>query len=441
MASFSFKGGVHPRYFKELAREKPIQKAQLANQFTVPLTQHGGKRCEPAVAVGDTVEEGQLIGTSREFFSALIHSPVSGKVKKIERCLHPLGGFALSVIIEPDGTQARSFMEPLGSTVEQINPEDALARVKEAGIVGLGGAAFPAHVKYFPLEGRSIDTLIINGCECEPYLTADYRLMVERTDDLVLGARIIARILSVDRVVIAVENNKPLAIEGLADAVPGDSFTIAVAETKYPQGAEKMLIKAVLNREVPRGGLPLDVGVVVANVGTAVAVCEAVRDGKPLIERVVTVTGHGVKDPGNFLVKIGTPVSDLVRQAGGTGGSVGRLIMGGPMMGIALSTFDVPVIKGTSGMPVMTEASELKAEYLPCIKCSFCVRVCPIHLLPSTLSVIAEVKKWEQAEKYGVFDCIECGCCDFVCPSKRPIVQWVKTAKASLRKIGERRKK
>ncbi len=254
MGYFSFKGGVHPSYFKELAREKPIQRAEVSKQLTVPMLQHFGVRCDPSVTAGETVKEGQLIGRSRELFSAFVHSPISGKVKKIESALHPVGQNVLSVFIEPDGSGDRSFMEPLDPDLEEISPKDLLSRVKEAGIVGLGGAAFPAHVKYFPLEGKSIDTLIINGCECEPYLTADERLMIEKTGDLVLGARMIGRILGVNKIIIAAESNKPQALEKLEKATHDETIATATVETKYPQGAEKMLIKAVLDREVPRGG-------------------------------------------------------------------------------------------------------------------------------------------------------------------------------------------
>ena len=438
MGIFTFKGGVHPPYNKELSRDKAIQKAEIPKQFIIPLVQHIGVPCKPGVAAGEEVKEGRVIGKTEEFVSVPIHSPVSGKVKKIEPALHPNGQKVLSVFIEPDGLGGTDFMAPLGGAVEKLNPKDLLLRVKEAGIVGLGGATFPAHVKFTPLKEKSIDTLIINGCECEPALTADHRLMLENTGDLLLGAKIIGRILDARKIILAVETNKPDAIEKIEKAGQDGAFISVPVKTKYPQGAEKMLIKAILNREVPSGGLPPDVGVVVSNAGTAVAVCEAVRDGKPLIERVVTVTGDGVKNPANFLVKIGTPVSTLIEQAGGRQGTIGKLVMGGPMMGIALSSFEVPVIKGTSGILVMQKADYMTEDYLPCIKCSFCVQVCPVHLLPTTLSIIGEAKKWKMAERYGVFDCIECGCCDYVCPSKRPIVQWIKTAKVKLREIQKR---
>jgi len=438
MRLFSFRGGVHPPYRKELAMDRPVQAADIPETLVVPLVQHIGAPCAPTVEVGESVREGQLIGEAKAFVTAPVHSPVSGTVKKIDRTLHPLGFKVPSVAIKQDGEGQKAYLQPLGDDIASLDGKTMLERVKEAGIVGMGGATFPAHVKFAPPKGKIIDTLIINGCECEPYLTADYRVMLEYTEDLILGARMIGKILGVERIIIVVEKNKPEAIEKLKVTQNDGGFTTAVTETKYPEGAEKVLIHALLGREVPSGGLPMDVHVVVSNVGTALAVCEAVRDGKPLIERVVTVTGDGVKNPGNFLVKIGTPVEWLVEQAGGTIGEIGKLIMGGPMMGLAQASFEVSVIKGTSGILLMQKESVLVEEYHPCIKCSFCVQACPVHLLPSRLSIIAEAENWQLAGEYGVNDCIECGCCTYVCPAKRPIVQLIKTAKIKLRKIKAR---
>jgi len=441
MKLFSFQGGVHPAYRKELSGQKEIKEAGIPEQLVVPLSQHIGAPCEPGVAAGDRIKEGQVIGKTVSFVSAPVHSPVSGKVKKIEKSLHPLGQKVLSVIIQPDDEGARDYMKPLGKNASELDPKDILTRITDAGIVGMGGATFPAHVKFSPPKDKPIDTLIINGCECEPYLTADHRLMVEMPEYIISGAKMIGKVLDVKEIVIAVESNKPDAVEKLEKAGDEGDILCVLTKTKYPQGAEKMLIKAVLNREVPSGGLPMDVGVVVSNVGTALAVCESVRDGKPLIERVVTITGNGVKNPGNFFVKIGTPVKHLIEQAGGTAGNIGKCIMGGPMMGIAQASLDVPVIKGTSGILIMQEADYMHEGYLPCIKCSFCVQVCPVNLLPSKLSVIAEAKRWDLADNYGVNDCIECGCCEYVCPGKRPIIQFIKTAKIKVREIKEREKK
>ncbi len=435
MKLFSFKGGVHPPEMKELAEDSPIRKAEIPKNLTLPLVQHIGAPCKATVEVGQQVREGQVIGETQAFVTAPVHAPVSGKVKKIENVLHPLGIKVPAVLLEVDEGEEKEYMEPLGDDPAKLDPKRMLERVQQAGIVGMGGATFPAHVKFAPPKEKKIDTFIINGCECEPYLTADYRVMLERGDDVLLGAQMISKILGVERTIVGIEENKPEAIENLRQLTGNAGGEVQVVETKYPQGAEKMLIKALLNREVPSGGLPMDVGVVVSNVGTAVAVCEAVRDGKPLIERVVTVTGNSVGKPGNFLARIGTSVQSLVDQAGGTVGTVGKLIMGGPMMGLAQSSFDIPVIKGTSGILIMQEQGEMHETYLPCIKCSFCVQACPVHLIPSRLSIIAEAQNWKKAEEFGVNDCIECGCCTYVCPSKRPIVQFIKTTKMKLRKL------
>ena len=441
MGIFTFKGGVHPPYAKDLTNSKNIIQANIPKQLVIPMSQHIGAPCEPVVAVGDIVKEGQLIGKSTSFVSAPIHSPVSGKIKKIEPRLHPLGKNVLSIILEPDGEDTKEYYEPLGDDPSKIDAEKILERIKEAGIVGMGGATFPTHIKFSPPKDKPIDTLILNGCECEPYLTADHRIMLERSEDVVLGARMIAKVLRTEKIVIAVEDNKLDAIEELKKAASPYNIAVVATKTKYPQGAEKMLIKAILDREVPSGGLPMDVGVVVSNVGTSVAVCEAVRDGKPLIDRVVTVTGNAVKEPANFLSKIGIPISSLVEQAGGIEGELGKIIVGGPMMGIAQSSMEVPIIKGSSGVLLLQLENYMKVNYRACIKCSFCIRVCPVHLMPSILSIIGEAEKWELAEKYNVNDCIECGSCAYVCPSKRPIVQFIKTTKAKLREIKAMEKK
>ena len=440
MRFFSFKGGVHPPEMKELAEDKPVQKAEIPSTLTVPLVQHIGAPCTATVEAGQTVKEGQVIGAAQAFVTAPVHAPIAGKVKKIEPTLHPLGMKAMSVIIEGEGEGQKEYLPPLGDDPLRIDVKTMLERVQQAGIVGMGGATFPAHVKFSPPKEKRITTFIINGCECEPYLTADYRIMLERGEDVLLGTKMIAKILGVERTIIGVEENKPEAVENLRRLAANSRGEVQVLATKYPQGAEKVLIKALLDREVPSGGLPMDVGVVVSNVGTALAVCEAVRDGKPLIERVVTVTGNGVKTSNNFLARIGTSLQNLVDLAGGTVGIVGKLIMGGPMMGLAQSSFEVPVIKGTSGIVVLQQEVFMHEGYMPCIKCSFCVQACPVRLIPSRLSILAEAQDWKQAEMYGANDCIECGCCTYVCPAKRPIVQLIKTTKSMLRKLKAREK-
>jgi electron transport complex protein RnfC len=430
-----FAGGIHPNYNKEFSAQQPIRKAPVPGFLTVPLTQHVGVPCEPEVSPGEQVAEGQLIGRAKGAVSANIHAPVSGTVKRVERFTHPLGRKALAVVLESDGEPRSNYLSPLKGDAETLDPDSLRKRVAEAGIVGLGGAGFPAHIKYSPRKHNGIDTLIINGCECEPYLTADFRVMVERTADVILGVRMIARMLGTPRILIAVENDKPEAIARVREEGEGRTECV-VLPTRYPQGAEKVLIKALLDREVPRGGLPLDVGVVVANAGTALAVAEAARDGKPLIERVVTVTGSAVKQPGNFLARIGTPLSVLIEAAGGLSRQPGKIVVGGPMMGVAQYSTETPVIKSTSGILVLSQKEAVEQGYLPCIRCSFCVKACPMRLVPSTLSLIGEHRRWEVAREYGVFDCVECGCCSYVCPAKRPIVQWIRETKAHLRVKG-----
>lgn len=438
MGLLSFRGGVHPPYKKALTQSKSIKQAGIPDLLMVPLLQHIGAPCEPTVKVGDEVSEGQMIGNSKAFVSAPVHAPVSGKVKKIEPVLHPLGMKVPAVFIQPDGNENKSYMEPLRgyseNSTESLDRNDLINRVREAGIVGMGGATFPTHVKLSPPKDKPIDTLIINGCECEPYLTADHRLMVERPTDIIRGALLIARAIDAKKIFIAIEDNKPDAVESMRKSSEGTGIECVTLATKYPQGAEKMLIKAVVDREVPSGGLPMDVGTLVSNVGTAVAVYEAVALGKPLIERIVTVTGDIVASPGNFLVKIGTPVTFLIEETGGIPENLGKIVMGGPMMGLAQQTLEVPVIKGTSGILILPR-EEKEYTYRPCIKCSFCVQVCPVHLIPSRLSILGEAEEWEKAEDFGVNDCIECGSCTYVCPSKRPIVQLIKATKAKLREI------
>ncbi len=309
------------------------------------------------------------------------------------------------------------------------------ALIKDAGIVGLGGAAFPTNVKLSPPKEKPIDTVILNGAECEPYLTADHRLMVEHPQEIVNGLKIIMKSLGVTEGHIGIESNKPDAIKIMQDAVSGEpNIQVWPLTVKYPQGAEKMLIKAIKDREVPSKGLPMDVGVVVQNVGTALSVYEAVRYGKPLIERVVTVTGSGIKEPKNLMVRVGTLISDLIEQCGGLTESAVKVIGGGPMMGFAQWSLDVPAVKGTSGVLVLTESDCVSAEdYEPCIRCSSCIDICPMGLNPSMISILSEKGFYEETKEYNIFDCFECGSCAYVCPSRRPMVQFIRLAKSQIK--------
>lgn len=425
----SFKGGTHPPGGKELTQHKAIEKAQAPQVVTILLQQHIGAPCEPIVKRGDYVKMGQKIGEPKGFVSAPVHSSVSGTVKNIELVPSATGSKVMAVIIENDGLDALDDgIAPFD--YNKLSPKDLKQIVLDSGIVGMGGAAFPTHVKLSPPENKKIDSVILNGAECEPYLTADHRLMLEEPEKIVCGLKIIMKILGVENGYIGIEDNKPDAIESMRKAAAGEpGISVKALKTKYPQGAEKQLIFAITGRQVPSGGLPMDVGVVVNNVGTAAAICKAVETGMPLIERVVTVSGRGVKEPKNLLVRIGASFEDVINQCGGMVDKPARLISGGPMMGLAQYTTAVPVTKGTSGILVLTEDEVRDPRPDPCIRCGKCVEACPINLMPIFLSGHALKGDYDTTEKLHVLDCIECGSCSFVCPSKRPLVQSIRVAK------------
>lgn len=430
----TFERGIHPEYQKEITSNKPITSAQLPSRVVIPLSQHTGAPAKPEVNIGDEVKRGQLIGSPAGFVSAPVHASISGKVTAIAEFLHPSGRMISSVVIESDGKdEGISFKENVDYM--SMGVEEIKAIIKDAGIVGLGGAAFPTNVKLSPPKEKPIDTVILNGAECEPYLTADHRLMVEHSQEIVEGLKIIMKTLGVNKGYIGIEENKPDALEKMREVVSKESnIEIRSLEVKYPQGAEKMLIKAIKGREVPSRGLPMDVGVVVQNVGTALAIYEAVKYGKPLIERVVTVTGKGIKEPKNLMVRIGTLISDVVGQCGGLVNGAVKVIVGGPMMGFAQWSLDVPVIKGTSGILVLTEDEYVSSEeYFPCIRCGNCIDVCPMGLNPSMLSILSEKGRYEETKEYNLFDCFECGSCAFVCPANRPMVQFMRLAKSMVK--------
>ncbi|MBZ0157406.1 MAG: electron transport complex subunit RsxC [Alphaproteobacteria bacterium] len=431
MALATFKGGIHPPDKKELSKAKAISPAKPPKRVVLPLVQHIGAPCKLSVRIGQEVKMGEVIGTPEGFVSAPVHASVSGKVIAIGDFPLPTGRMVPSVVIENDGKEEWTSLKD-NPDYMKLSPDELKGKVRDAGIVGMGGAAFPAHVKLSPPKEKPVDVVILNGAECEPYLTADYRLMLERPSEVVEGLKVLMRIVNVSKGVIGIESNKPDAIEAMQRAVAGEpSLQVCALEVKYPQGAEKMLIKAAVDRDVPARGLPMDVGVVVQNIGTAVAVYEAARYGKPLIERVVTVTGEGIREPGNLLVKIGSLVSDLIGECGGFRSEVAKVVSGGPMMGFALYSLDVPVTKGTSGILVLPEEGVVHAEdFGPCIRCGRCIDICPMGLMPSMLSVLSEKGLYEEAKDYNLFDCFECGSCTYVCPSKRPIVQLVRLAKS-----------
>jgi Na+-translocating ferredoxin:NAD+ oxidoreductase subunit C len=424
-------GGVHPPDSKELSMDKAIRRAKAPQRVVILMSQHIGAPCKPVVEIGQRVKMGELIGAAEGFVSAPVHSSVSGKVISIGNYLSATGQSGAAVVIEND------FQDEWAPLTERPDYQDLLIdqlkhMVKEAGIVGMGGAAFPTHVKLSPPKEKTIDTLVINGAECEPYLTADYRLMLQNPKDIIEGCKIIMKILGVKKTVIGIENNKPDAIKIMTEAAANEpEITVLGLEVKYPQGAEKMLIKSVIDRKVPPRALPMDVGVVVQNVGTAVAIYEAVRYGRPLIERVVTVSGEAINYPANLIVRIGTPITDIIEECGNFKTIVSKVIVGGPMMGFAISDMNIPVTKGVSGLLAMPSKGLAHVDdFMNCIRCGRCIEACPMGLMPSMLSVTSERGFYEMSKEYHLFDCFECGSCTYVCPSKRPIVQFVRLAKS-----------
>jgi len=426
---------------KHQTENKAIERMPLPAKAYIPLSQHLGKVCSPLVKAGDSVVAGQKIASIDAHVYAPIHASISGKVSAIQDWPHPVLGRCKAIVIENEGqdrSPVTSHQSP--EEISNLTAEQIRNIVQDAGIVGMGGASFPAHIKLNP--PKPVDTLIINGAECEPYLTADYRLMVEKTEEIIKGIELVRRCLGVKQVYIAIEDNKPEAIE-VFESVSGERLAVSgrtphtahrtsivvVLKSQYPQGGEKQLIKNILGREVPRGKLPFDIGVVVHNVGTVFAIYEAVYKNKPLYERVVTVTGSCLSNPKNLLVRIGTPIRELIDFCGPLKEGPGKIIFGGPMMGIAQFGDEVPVIKSTSGVILFSkeEAGGLREEF--CIRCGACVRGCPVSLMPCLINLAAEKGLWPQAKDYGAADCIECGICNYVCPANRMLVQSIKRAK------------
>lgn len=420
----SFAGGVHPSQSKYTSQIQ-TEEIPLPKKAVVPLLQHTGSSSKPIVKIGDLVKTGQLIAAATGFISANLHSPVSGKVSAIESRLHPCGYNFDSIIIDSDDKD--ETVEFKKNNPEKLFPDEIVEIIKNAGIVGLGGAAFPTHVKLSPPKEKKIDSVILNGCECEPYLTCDHRVMLEETEKIVGGLKLIMKVLDVKNGFIAIEDNKEDATEKLN--VKGEGLKIVKLKTKYPQGAEKQLIKAVLKREVPSGKLPMDAGCVVQNIQTAKAIYEAVYEGKPLYERIITVAGF-VKRPGNLKVRIGTSLSEIIDYCGGFNGDVKKVIAGGPMMGITQFNLDVPVVKGFSGLVILTEKESEFYEPSNCIRCGKCIDACPCGLVPTTISLLVEKEKYGEVKGFNPLDCIECGCCVYECPAKIHLVQNIKLAKA-----------
>lgn len=439
MSAHKFKGGIHPLEGKELTAGKELRIAPLFDKYIVPVRQSIGAPPTLTVKKGDTVKKGQRIAEPGGFVSVPLHSPVCGTVGDIVEITGVTGASEQAVEIIADGTDEwDTGLDPIPNWAD--TEKDVLKkRILDAGIVGMGGAAFPTHVKLSPPPEKNIDTLIINGAECEPFLTADHRLMLTRTEEALTGIAIAAKILKVSRIFVGVEDNKMDAIEKMTAAAAKFKITVVPLHVKYPQGAEKQLIYALTGRQVLEGGLPMDVGCVVMNIGTAAAVHDAVVLGHPLIERITTVTGTPVVDPANYLVRIGTPIRKLLELSGGVKENPAKVIMGGPMMGFAQSNIDVPVAKNSSGVLLMAPEEIEQFEGNPCIRCSRCVKACPMNLLVPTLSTMIEAGEFAMAEQNYVMDCVECGTCAYICPAKRPLVQHFRRAKAEI--LAKRRKK
>jgi electron transport complex protein RnfC len=437
MKTKTFPHGIHPPEGKDLTAVKRLEFLPPPEKVIIPMHQHFGNPAEPLVKKGEEVSLGQKIGEGKSLFSACVHASVSGKVLSVDGHNHPLGKSVLSVTIANDG-EARNHPD-LEETEDPfaLEPDQIRQKVKEAGIVGLGGAAFPTSVKISPPKDKPIDTVIINGCECEPILTADYRLMMEYPDEILKGAELVRIATGADRILVGIEDNKKKAFDLLQQKAASYSAEVFLVKTKYPQGAEKNLIYALLGKEVPRGGLPFDVGVVVQNVGTAKAVWDAAKTGKPLYERALTVSGDGIKEPKNLIVRIGTPFQALTDFCGGLSDDVNTIIMGGPMMGLSQWALDAPVIKGTSG--ILAWASPKPVTEFTCIRCSRCVEHCPMGLVPTQLMKYVKYDQLTEAEDWGALDCVECGSCQYCCPAKIQLVHWIRLGKNQI--MSQKRKK
>jgi electron transport complex protein RnfC len=436
MGFATFRHGVHPDENKRATASLATERMRFVGEYVLPLSQHIGAPSKAVVRPGERVERGQLLASPGGFVSVALHAPVSGTIKAIELRPHPNGKLMESIVVETDAFSSQEL-----AVRAKVNGDAAgsiAQRVQQGGIVGLGGAAFPAHVKLSVPEGKKVRFLILNGCECEPYLTCDHRVMVERPEAVLRGLRLLMGQLGVERGYIGIERNKPDAVARLqALAASEPDIEVIALEVKYPQGAEKMLIDAILKKEVPSGKLPLDLEIVVNNVGTAAAIADLVDEGAPLIERVVTVTGSGIKRPANVLVPIGTPIRAVIEHCGGLLPGTKQVILGGPMMGQAQKNLDVPVTKGTSGILCLIDPLPAIAEEA-CIRCGRCLEACPMFLNPSRLQALIRREDDTGLKAYHVLDCIECASCSFVCPSHIPLVQLIRVGKALVRQKEKR---
>jgi len=434
MSTFKI-GGVHPHDNKQYSAHQPISDCPLPKKAIIPLVQHIGAPAQPIVEKGEKVRVGQLIAKAGGFVSANVHAPFSGTITKIDTTTDAWGLSMPAIFMDVEGDLWMDGIDSSDDLVREttLEPKEIIDRITAAGIVGLGGACFPTHVKLMPPPGKKAEVLIVNGVECEPYLTCDHQLMMERGEELIIGIQLLMRALGIQRAIIGIEKNKPDAIahmQKLASRVLGVS--VMPLNLKYPQGGEKQLIDACIGRQVPSGALPIEVGAVVDNVATVFAVYEAVLKRKPLISRIVTVTGPNVAKPGNYRVRFGTPLTDLVELAGGVPENTGKIIGGGPMMGRAMNNLDMPANKRVSGLLFLPEEESRRVEPENCIRCAKCVSACPMGLEPYLLARQAELQQWDGMEAHNIMDCIECGCCTFTCPSHRPLLDFVRLGKATV---------
>ena len=436
---FNFRGGVHVPQYKEISTQQPVRNAKIPSKLVLPLSQHIGTAAKPLVKIGQQVLKGEKIATADGYVSTPIHAPTSGVIEDIGDypIPHPSGMSAQCIVLKPDDEDKWAELVSHAKDYSELNPSQLRNLIRSAGIVGLGGAGFPTFIKHNPGPDRVIDTLIINGSECEPYITCDDMLMQEKPEEIICGLLIIQHALQAKRCVIAIEDNKPNAIASIKNALQkfaNDKIEIAEIPTLYPAGSEKQLIYTVTGKEVPQDGLPMHIGIVCQNVGTTAAVYRAINHGEPLISRYVTVTGD-IGQPQNLEVLVGTPIDELIEQCGGSNTNIKRLIIGGPMMGFAMHQLDLPVIKTTNCVLVDAgQSKDLQARQhiMPCIRCGSCADACPINLLPQQLYWYSKSQEFEKAQEYNLFDCIECGCCDYVCPSQIPLVQYYRFAKGEI---------
>lgn len=430
MSPKTFRKGIHPPGNKGLTSSLQTEILPLPQQVVLPLSQHIGVPAEPLVSVGDQVLLGQKIAEAKGMISVSVHASVAGEVIAIEPRPHASGKMVTAIVIKNNGTdELVPEAAPRNIDPESANSDELKRLMGEAGLVGMGGAAFPTHVKYNPPQDQPIDYVILNGAECEPFLTCDHRLMLEKTEQIVFGLRVMVKAAGASQGFIVIEDNKPDAIATLKEAVQGYAIKVVPVKAKYPQGEERMIIYAATKRVVPVGALPAAVGVIVNNVATAAALADLIQTGRPLISRIITVTGNGINHPKNLEVRIGTLLEDVINFCGGFKGNPGRIILGGPMTGPAQYRLDLPIMKGTSGVLVQTEEEAQKTASSVCIRCGRCVDACPYNLLPNFLGLYCEHDQVDKAEEYGVLDCRECGSCTYVCPARRPLTQMIKNTK------------